>query len=772
MKKSVSVILIVLALVLSAVGLAACDLDLDIWEDEVHEHAVRMVEGQDATCTEEGYSAYWQCAICGKIFRDETAAEEIDFDEVVIAAKGHEWSETGDTATCTEAGEKTFTCDVCGEIKTEEVEAKGHEWNLTDEKDPTCTEAGEKTFTCDVCGETKTEEGEAALGHELKNHPAQEPQVGVDGNDEYWECTRCGKFFSADKEREIEKEEWFRPALPTPTYAVDVQVNNLFEGDTTASDEIVEVTVEGEAVEDLFEEGTEVVVTLKLNEAYGLVSVLVGGEDGKDVTAELVYANGSYTYTFTIAAETNITVNVSKRLDVFHQPLNPNASFSWKLGNNPGEGSIDYPWEIRGTSTEKAPYWDDVKLHIYDTTGIDDVQTHDFMQDVPFATYDISIETWGNHAAWKDILATIQSAWMDRVKNVEDPQYTFTFAFAMQVMPNAAAAEMGYLESLLNYAFKDGARQTYTVVYTKDDLRLDVFHQAINTSASFTWNLGGNPGEGNIDYAWEILGTSSQKAPYWDDVKIRIYDATGIENIQAHDFMQDTPFATHLITERGGVSWKAILATIQNAWVERARSGEELQDTFIFVFAMQVTPNAAAAEKGYIESLLNYASKDGARQAFSHTFNRADVTATNASQFDFAGNANYLTFLREQGNNGSAFTVYGAAYVVLEIKNKDGRTATAYIFCEEGESGKTLSLYANVEKTGDSLNLHSLTDGNCTVGDFNNWVKNAFGWEDFEIKDAAWSVSTQIHVSETSSYLFDGEWSDPVSYDGRWETKS
>ena len=63
-------------------------------------------------------------------------------------------------ATCTEPGEKTFTCIGCGETKTEEIPALGHtedEGVVT--KEPTCTETGEITFRCSTCGEVlRTEE--------------------------------------------------------------------------------------------------------------------------------------------------------------------------------------------------------------------------------------------------------------------------------------------------------------------------------------------------------------------------------------------------------------------------------------------------------------------------------------------------------------------------------------------------------------------------------------------------------------------------------------
>lgn len=70
----------------------------------------------------------------------------------------HTWTEKVTTEpTCTEPGEKTFTC-VCGATKKEAIPATGHSWG-----EPAVTYAGngqdgKKVYTCTVCEETKEEE--------------------------------------------------------------------------------------------------------------------------------------------------------------------------------------------------------------------------------------------------------------------------------------------------------------------------------------------------------------------------------------------------------------------------------------------------------------------------------------------------------------------------------------------------------------------------------------------------------------------------------------
>lgn len=60
----------------------------------------------------------------------------------------------------------------------------------------TCTEPGEKTYTCSVCEETKTETI-AALGHDTEHYEEKAATCQAAGNIEYWTCKRegCGKYF-------------------------------------------------------------------------------------------------------------------------------------------------------------------------------------------------------------------------------------------------------------------------------------------------------------------------------------------------------------------------------------------------------------------------------------------------------------------------------------------------------------------------------------------------------------------------------------------------
>ena len=141
---------------------------------------------KDSTCTEAGEKVY-TCKVCG-----ETKTEE-------VAALGHSYSEewtVDKEATCEEAGSKSHHCTRPGcDSKTEvtEIAALGHEWGEGKEtKAPTCTEAGEKTYTCTRCDKTKTEEV-AALGHAYSDEWTVDKEATCEeAGSKSHHCTRPG----------------------------------------------------------------------------------------------------------------------------------------------------------------------------------------------------------------------------------------------------------------------------------------------------------------------------------------------------------------------------------------------------------------------------------------------------------------------------------------------------------------------------------------------------------------------------------------------------
>lgn len=152
-------------------------------EDHVFKN---YVNDNNAACTEDATKT----AVC------EYGCGAKDTVTVPDTALGHKW-ETEYTIdkkpSCTEAGSRSIHCSRCDESKdSEEIEALGHSWDegkIT--KKPTCTEKGVMTFTCtrSGCKETRTEDLEAK-GHNYK-HKTVAAKVGIEGA-EYDQCTECG----------------------------------------------------------------------------------------------------------------------------------------------------------------------------------------------------------------------------------------------------------------------------------------------------------------------------------------------------------------------------------------------------------------------------------------------------------------------------------------------------------------------------------------------------------------------------------------------------
>ena len=97
----------------------------------------------------------------------KTAQSALLLDDICITAvHKHEWDNgTVTTApTCTAKGIRTFTCPLCGDSYTEEVDATGHNYKA-DVIKPTCTEDGYTKHTCSRCGNTYTDAKTNKLGH-------------------------------------------------------------------------------------------------------------------------------------------------------------------------------------------------------------------------------------------------------------------------------------------------------------------------------------------------------------------------------------------------------------------------------------------------------------------------------------------------------------------------------------------------------------------------------------------------------------------------------
>ena len=125
----------------------------------------------------------------------------------------HDW-DNGKVTTqpaCTNAGEKTFTCNECGRKKTEQIDATGHSWkqewnsdethhwhecaNGCDAKDAYAEHAdADKNHICDTCGKVLSECADDNKDHKC-DYCGKVLSVCADDNKDH-KCDYCGKTIS------------------------------------------------------------------------------------------------------------------------------------------------------------------------------------------------------------------------------------------------------------------------------------------------------------------------------------------------------------------------------------------------------------------------------------------------------------------------------------------------------------------------------------------------------------------------------------------------
>ena len=202
MKKFVSLLLgAVMSMSLCLPVLSACG---ETNEDGPHEHTVESwTQTKAPTCTEKGEES-GVCTVCG-----ETVTQSIDetghtIDEKNIVRFGEE-------ATCTEDGYYVVLCPVCNKEVNVTLEALGHDWvneeiNLTE---PTCTEKGTVNAKCSRCEET-TVRSVPELGHDWETFYTIETAATFDhAGLKYQKCSRCD---AKTNETEIPKLNENEPA--------------------------------------------------------------------------------------------------------------------------------------------------------------------------------------------------------------------------------------------------------------------------------------------------------------------------------------------------------------------------------------------------------------------------------------------------------------------------------------------------------------------------------------------------------------------------------
>ena len=207
MKKSFSILMIVLLLVFTCSCKKEC------------KHDIHIINEVEATCEASGNEEYYECEVCHKIFSDAEGKNELQAIPV-LPVLGHSLKkEEAVEATCTADGhEEYYECETCHKLFSDSngiqalqniplTVAKGHELVKKDAIEPNCEENGnDEYYECNSCHKIYSDsEGKkelqaipvvAATGHTLTKIDAVEETCTTDGNEEYYECEVCHKLFS------------------------------------------------------------------------------------------------------------------------------------------------------------------------------------------------------------------------------------------------------------------------------------------------------------------------------------------------------------------------------------------------------------------------------------------------------------------------------------------------------------------------------------------------------------------------------------------------
>ena len=152
-------------------------------------------------CLHTGYGTHENTvpATCGEAGRIETICDncgEVVSTKEIPATGAHTWDNGTVTTEPTETtpGVRTFTCDVCGQTRTETIPATGaHDYRFTKTVAPTCTADGYDLYTCSGCGATEKRNSKPALGHKWDSGTVTtEPTETTPGVRTYT-CTVCGE---------------------------------------------------------------------------------------------------------------------------------------------------------------------------------------------------------------------------------------------------------------------------------------------------------------------------------------------------------------------------------------------------------------------------------------------------------------------------------------------------------------------------------------------------------------------------------------------------
>ena len=251
-----------------------------------------------ATCKTEG-----TCTICGEpyILPHDFSADKKTAEALKTAG------------TCKTEAEYYYSCAVCDSVEkddnhifTGEKDGSNHTGGteIRGAKDATCMEEGYTGDThCKGCGAMLSAgSSKNKLKHDLVKTPAKDATAAETGNDEYWQCIVCDKYFSDENgTNEITLDDTITQKLPPEI--IKGKGQSLIEGEkkalsftsNAAYSDFIRVELDGSELSEEYYEKAEGSIIITLNADY--VATLPAGEH----TIGIVSTSGTAETTFTVA---------------------------------------------------------------------------------------------------------------------------------------------------------------------------------------------------------------------------------------------------------------------------------------------------------------------------------------------------------------------------------------------------------------------------------------------------------------------------------------
>ena len=219
----------------------ACGDKVDIGTT-VHEHPIMFYAKTEASCTMDGNSAYYACSTCNKLFFDSKGTNEIVDKSIVMLPKiPHALTFHDETEpTCTDSGNTAYySCSYCArwftdadgeeEItdKSTAVIAPRHNLTLVPLTLPTCIEDGnEAYYICGTCEKWFSDEnGENEINDKTSVKITERADHIYDGKN----CTVCGELKPTEGLKYTDKGDYYEVSLGDAT-DVDIVIPAVYGG--------------------------------------------------------------------------------------------------------------------------------------------------------------------------------------------------------------------------------------------------------------------------------------------------------------------------------------------------------------------------------------------------------------------------------------------------------------------------------------------------------------------------------------------------------------